>query len=201
MPPSFEAAIKENKSTTVHNRLIGSNGLPVDIRNKASQTGLMIACAEKNNSETVKVILDIHPDLEATDTRGFTALHYAVQCGSLENVKLLFEHNADINVPGTTLDINATTNKNETPLFLAAKLNYPDIVEYLTETKALFKKSETDSSGKDVAALDVAAFDVAALEVAIAKDFEEIAVCLITHLNRTNKSNEEELTFPKGTFF
>ena len=45
MPSAFETAIRKNKAEEVHNFLIGGRPLPMDIPNKASQTGLMVACA------------------------------------------------------------------------------------------------------------------------------------------------------------
>ena len=42
MPKSFEEAVIKNQTEAVHNFLIGGYPLPVDIRNKASETALMI---------------------------------------------------------------------------------------------------------------------------------------------------------------
>ncbi len=183
MPAAIETAIIENDSQTVHSVLTGCRPLPVDVPNEASQTGLMIACASNKSCETVKVILDQNPNISAEDLQGWTALHYAAQCGSWECVKLLITNKAEI---------NATTDKNETALFLATKHNHPDIVEFLAanncqlQTKALYKKPvkyywKTEKE------------ELTALEVAVQHNFAEIAKCLLFHLTRSKTLDEEQL--------
>jgi ankyrin repeat protein len=183
MPTIFETIIKENNNEQVYNYLIGNRSLPVDIRNKASQTGLMIACACKAE-ETAEEIIDKNPDLNARDTLGWTALHHAAHSGSWECVKLLIESKAEI---------DATTDKNETALFLATKHNHPDIVELLAEnnchlqTKALFKKPvrySFESQNEKYCT---------ALEVAVQHNFSEIAKCHLFHLNKTKELNKNEV--------
>jgi ankyrin repeat protein len=179
MPSAFETAVSENKDELVYNYLIGDWPLPVDIRNKASQTGLMIACAFKA-VETAEEIIEKNPDLNARDTLGWTALHHAAKRGSWECVKLLIKNKAEI---------DATTDKNETAIFLASKYNHPDIVEFLTENnchlqaKALYKKPvkawETEKEE-----------DFTALEVAVQNNFAEIAKCLLVHLTSTKELKE-----------
>ena len=164
MPTIFETIIKENNNEQVYNYLIGNRSLPVDIRNKASQTGLMIACAFKAE-ETAEEIIEKNPDLNARDTLGWTALHHAAQSGTLECVKLLIENKADI---------DATTNTNETALFLATKHNHPDIVEFLAEKNCHLQ----------------AKVKFTALEVAVQNDFAEIAKCLLVHLTSTKELKE-----------
>ena len=184
MPTPFETAVKKNNQHLVHDLLTGARPLPIDIRNEASQTGLMISCAH-NGVETVKEILAKYQELENhiiddTDTLGWTALHHAAKSGSLECIKLLLENKAEIDV---------TTDKNETPLFLATKHNHPDIVEFLTEnncqlqTKALHKKPDRHLTGEEFTAL----------EFAVQHNFVEIAKCLLIHLIRTKAQNEKEL--------
>ena len=144
----------------------------------------MIACANNKSCETVKVILDQSPNLSAEDLQGWTALHYAAQCGSWECVKLLIANKAEI---------NATTDKNETALFLTTKHKHPDIVEFLAEnnchlqTKALYKKPKKNSWETQREE------DFTALEVAVQHNFAEIAKCLLFHLIRRNKLNEEQI--------
>jgi ankyrin repeat protein len=216
LPPAIEIAIKENDSQTVHSVLTGCRPLPVDVPNEASQTGLMIACANNKSCETVKVILDQNPNLSAEDLQGWTALHYAAESGSLECVKLLIEHNAEIDAQTdkkeTPLhfaaqnncyeivklliehkaEIKAKTDKNETALFLAAKHNHPDIVEFLAENnchlqaKALYKKPVKYS-------WILQKEEFTALEVAVQHNFVEITKCLLFHLIRTKELREKEL--------
>jgi hypothetical protein len=180
MPTAFETAVSENKDELVYNYLIGDWPLPVDIRNKASQTGLMIACAFKA-VETAEEIIEKNPDLNARDTLGWTALHHAAQSGSLECVKLLIKNKAEI---------DATTDKNETAVFLATKQNHPDIVDFLAEnncqlqTKALYKEAVKYSF------TPIKEKYLTSLEVAVQNNFAEIAKCLLVHLTSTKELKE-----------
>jgi ankyrin repeat protein len=168
MPTSFETAVSENKYELVYNYLIGDWPLPVDIRNKASQTGLMIACAFKA-VETAEEIIEKSPDLNARDTLGWTALHHAAQSGSWECIKLLIENKAEI---------DATTDTNETALFFAIKENYPDIVEFLIENNGLPQARRAVQHSKEE--------ELFVLELAVRNNFVEITKCLLFQLTRTN---------------
>jgi hypothetical protein len=180
MPSAFETAITENKYELVYNYLIGDWPLPVDIRNKASQTALMIACAFKA-VETAEEIIEKNPDLNARDTLGWTALHHAAQSGTLECVKLFIESKAEI---------DATTDKKETAVFLATTQNHPDIVDFLAEnncqlqTKALYKEAVKYSF------TPIKEKYLTSLEIAVQNNFAEIAKCLLVHLTSTKELKE-----------
>ncbi len=143
----------------------------------------MIACSSNKSGETIKVILDQSPSISAEDLQGWTALHYAAQCGSWECVKLLIERKAEI---------NAKTDKNETALFLATRHNHPDIVEFLAENNchlqatALYKKPEKYS-------WILQKKEFTALEVAVQHNFVEITKCLLIHLTSAKELNKKEL--------
>jgi ankyrin repeat protein len=95
MPKIFEEAIHENEAEKVHNFLIGGRPIPVDIPNKASQTGLMIAC-DKGSIDVVEEFLENEnekPNLDSVDALGWTALHHASDNGNLSVVELLNEKN------------------------------------------------------------------------------------------------------------
>jgi hypothetical protein len=197
MTPDFEEAIIRNKDTYILQQVRSDRPFPVNARNKNLQTGLMLAC-KHNSIKVVKVFLRKSTTVEnedpsfcnvnLVDASKWSALHYAADSGSLECVKLLIEHRADI---------DATTEKNETALFLATKHNHPDIVEFLAENnchlqaKALYKKPvklwifkvwETEKEE-----------EFTSLEVAVQHYFVEIAKCLLFHLIRRNKLNEEQI--------
>jgi ankyrin repeat protein len=187
MPTPFETAARKNNKNLVHDLISGARPLPIDIRNEASQTGLMISCAY-NSVDTVQAILVKYQELQdytidGTDTLGWTALHHAAKSGSLKCVKLLFEHKAEI---------DATTDKNETALFLATKHNHLDIVEFLAEkncqlhTKALYKKPVKAWQTEEEEYFT-------ALENAVQQNFVEIAKCLLFHLIRRTQLNKEQL--------
>jgi ankyrin repeat protein len=194
MTEFFEEAIKNNNHDYIEKGLNHQwQPVPANSANAALQTGLMIACQHKS-LETVKVFLQKSTaaknddpsfcNVNLADASGWTALHYAAQSGSLKCVKLLTEYKAKI---------DATTVKNETPLFLATKHNHPDIVEFLAENnchlqaKALYKKPEKYFLRTQEEE------EFTALEVAVQHNFVETAKFLLFHLNRIKGLNEKEL--------
>jgi ankyrin repeat protein len=108
--------LKNNKAEDCHKALNGNRPLPLDIRNKASQNALMIACAHGSQDvvEMLFTTAGTH-DLEAVDAQGWTALHYASYNGHQEILHILCENRANP---------SATTNNNETGLHLAAQVKY-----------------------------------------------------------------------------
>jgi ankyrin repeat protein len=192
MTQDFEEAIIQNKETYILQQLGSDRPFPVNARNKNLQSGLMLAC-QHNSIKVVKMFLEQSTTVESddpsfcnvnlVDASKWTALHYAAKQGSLESTKLLVKHKAEI---------NATTDKNETALFLATKHNHPDIVEFLAENnchlqaKALYKKPVKYSwiLHKE---------EFTALEVAVQHNFVEITKCLLFHLIRTKELKEKEL--------
>ena len=126
MPEFFEKALVENLPEHVHNFLIGCLPVPINIRNKASETALMIACANKSY-DTVEELLDNaneKPDFEATDAQGWTALHHAAKSGCTKSVEKLL---------GLKVLINSTTNQRETALMIASAHKSFGIVELLLD--------------------------------------------------------------------
>jgi ankyrin repeat protein len=194
MTQDFEKAIIQNKETYILQQLGSDRPFPVNARDKNLQSGLMLAC-KHNSIKVVKMFLEQSTTVESddpsfcnvnlADASGWTALHYATKQGSLECVKLLIEHNAEI---------DTATDKNEAAIFLATKHNHPDIVEFLTENnchlqaKALYKKKPEKYSWETQKEEDFTA-----LEVAVQHNFVETAKCLLFHLIRRNKLNEEQL--------
>jgi ankyrin repeat protein len=193
MTPDFEEAIIRNKDTYTLQQIRSDRPFPVNARNKNLQSGLMLAC-KHNSIKAVKVFLRKTTTVEnedpsfcnvnLVDASKWTALHYTVESGSLECVKLLIEHKAEI---------DATTDKHETALFLASKYNHPDIVEFLAEnnchlqTKALLKKPQIYSWKTEKEK------EFTAMEVAVQHNFAEIAKCLLIHLTRRKKLDKEPL--------
>jgi ankyrin repeat protein len=193
MPEHLENAIMENDYHYVEQRLNQFEPVPANSVNEALKSGLMIAC-QHQSIETVKVFLKKSKPVQSedpsfcnvnlVDAACWTAVHYAAQSGSFECVKLLIENQAEI---------DATTDKNETALFLASKQNHLDIVEFLAEnncqlqTKALCKKTERYSSDTTTDK------ELTALEFAVKKNFVEIAKSLLLHLTRTKVLNKKEL--------
>jgi ankyrin repeat protein len=187
MTEFFEEAIKNNNHDYIEKGLNHQwQPVPANSANTALQTGLMIACQYKS-LETVKVFLKKSTTVKNDDpsycnvnlvnASSWAAVHYATQSGSFECVKLLIEHKAEI---------DATTDKNETALFLATKQNHPDIVEFLAEkncqlqTEALYKKYSKEKK-------------ITALEFAVQHNFVEVAKCLLFHLTKKKELKEKQL--------
>ncbi len=189
MPEHLENAIVNNDYHYVEQRLNQFDPVPANCVNEALQTGLMIAGKHKS-FDTVNVFLKKSTPVEnddpsfcnvnLADASGWTALHYAAQSGSLDCVKLLIKNKADI---------DATTDKNETALFLATQHNHPDIVEFLAEnncqlqTKAFYKNPENYLKEEKITSL----------EFAVLKNFVEISKSLLFQLAKTKERNEFNL--------
>ncbi|XP_038049998.1 ankyrin repeat domain-containing protein 39-like isoform X2 [Patiria miniata] len=92
------------------------------------------------NGETQKVrkFLDNGGDPNATDSSGYTALHYASRNGQLEIVRILLQHRANPNC--------ATRSGGVTPLHRAAYSGHLDVVKLLLDRKA--SPSLRDQDGK-----------------------------------------------------
>jgi hypothetical protein len=61
MPTLFENYIIGNEAEEVHNLLVGKRPLPIEIRNKASQSGLMVA-ASQNALDVLQELLENEAD-------------------------------------------------------------------------------------------------------------------------------------------
>jgi ankyrin repeat protein len=127
MPELFEMDLKSNAAEECQKALTSNRPLPLDIRNKASQNALMIACAN-GAREVIEMLFAMSGthDLEAVDAEGWTALHHASKQGSKEIIDILFEKGANP---------SATTNSNETGLHLAAQERHKGVVVFLLEKK------------------------------------------------------------------
>jgi hypothetical protein len=61
MPTLFEDYIIGNDAEEVHNLIVGKRPLPIEIRNKASQSGLMVA-ASQNALHVLQELLENNAD-------------------------------------------------------------------------------------------------------------------------------------------
>ena len=94
MPSHLESAIKEKDVQKVHGLLTGEGPIAVNILNKQSETGVIIAC--KHNALNVLTLLaqKSKVELNARDSKGFCALHHAAQLNHSECVEELLRHNS-----------------------------------------------------------------------------------------------------------
>jgi len=143
--------------------LIASGKVPVDFRNKFSQTPLYYA-ADADSVEFANFLIEHGADVNAKDNYGYTPLHLAAIYNRPKIAKLLIEHGAKVNEKdnygntplhycGTTFgtapvakvllengaDPTVKNNRGKTPLQLANEVkNYPVarlITKYLEKRK------------------------------------------------------------------
>lgn len=94
------------------------------------------------------------------DVRGFTALHHAVEAGSLQTVKILL----DCRLPSTLERVDLSNN---TPLHIACMHNRPDILSFLLDQGA----NVTAKNKRNMTCLDVA----------VEWEASEVAMTLMRH--------------------
>jgi len=81
----------------------------------------MLVAIERGNTELLAKLTEAGAVQTAKDAFGSNAIHYAVRRGDAALVKVLLQ----------TLDVKATNELGETPLFLAARRNQTGVVEQL----------------------------------------------------------------------
>jgi ankyrin repeat protein len=115
----------------------------------------VVAAVKHGDLAAVRMLLRQHPDVNAAEPDGTTALHWAAQRNDLDTVDLLIAAGADVNVAnryGVTplsvactngnaaivakllqarADPNAATPEGETPLMTAARTGQPETVKEL----------------------------------------------------------------------
>jgi hypothetical protein len=98
-----------------------------------------IIIATKNcNIDAIVALLEVGANVNLTDEKGNTALHFAVKRGRVDIVKLLLSYNSTI----------SKNKQEETPLHLAVKRNHRDIVEILLLTNP--NLNVTNRMGEDI---------------------------------------------------
>lgn len=103
-----------------------ASGLTVDQRDDEDYTPLMYA-AEEGNSDAVAFLLNQGADIDAINLYGWTSLMAATVRGHVDTVKLLLGRGANPKIEAGTL----TPNPGDTPLKIAKRKGYSDIVDLL----------------------------------------------------------------------
>ena len=83
---------------------------------------LFAAVVEGDVEKVVALVNTLGFDVNLRNQGGMTALHYAADRGNLVLVKLLVEHNADVNI---------RDNEDQSPLAIAEICDHQDIVSFL----------------------------------------------------------------------
>jgi ankyrin repeat protein len=123
MPAKFEEEIKKDNQSFIRSQLESGRPVPVDIRNKASQSGLMLACQAKS-FKTVQVFLKNKADVNAVDASGWTALHYASQSCCIKSLKLVIAQCANV---------NAETNDHQLAIHIVLKERNLECFKFLID--------------------------------------------------------------------
>ena len=110
----------------------------LDIRDSEGRTPLM-SSIQSSRADTARILLEVLDNVEAFDTGGKTAVHYAAITGITEIVRLLIvEHEANI---------NKTTKLGWTPLHCAAHSWHPRVIELLVTSGANCKAVTSKEDG------------------------------------------------------
>ena len=101
--------------------------LPIQAQVNKDLNAALFTAVEQGNFKEVKNLIAQGADVNATDKKVLTPLHYAVLSGNLKMSKLLIKDGADV---------NAHSNESETPLYLAVIHNNEKMVKLLTSSGA-----------------------------------------------------------------
>ncbi|MFC0991584.1 ankyrin repeat domain-containing protein [Pasteurella multocida] len=171
--------------------LVKSNKLPeakgfyqtgVDINLRDPESGLtpLITAVRSRNKDMIKFLLGFaHLDIDKHDEHKyyFSAIHHATQLKNLPIIKLLAEHNADIDLGSNG------KNSGNTPLMISAWSGFNEGVDFYIENGAC--ANQQDSNG------------YTALMKACIKNNEEIIKKLvpITDINIRSKENKKAIDY------
>lgn len=106
-----------------------------------ASTDKLIENVKNKKLKAVEALLNSGEDVNGTNAQGNTALHYAVATNNADMVKLLLQHNADMNAQNT---------KGWSPLSIAEKKNVGNIYDIL-EAKQAKNKAEVKAAEEKAA--------------------------------------------------
>jgi ankyrin repeat protein len=99
-------------------QLLLERGADPEIMPLEFQDPPLLAAASRSHTETVKLLLDVGANVNAQQSGGWSALHYALLHKSKETVALILDHSPDV---------NAATMAHLRPLHLAAMAGFTDV--------------------------------------------------------------------------
>lgn len=92
------------------------------------------AAYDGNNEDLIKSLE--HADINETDSRNKTPLHWAIEGGHIDTVKLLIENGANIEANKSNYDVLQFT-----PLYTASKMGRNDLISLLLESGASLEQT------------------------------------------------------------
>ncbi|XP_055543762.1 uncharacterized protein LOC129729275 [Wyeomyia smithii] len=109
-------AAEQGKVETIKKLL--TTGANVDATTKNGDTPLIVAVKSRcSDALLIDALLEQTNNIDAANSEGWTALHYAADQGKVETIKKLLT---------TGANVDATTKNGDTPLIVAAKALYSD---------------------------------------------------------------------------
>jgi cytohesin len=109
----------------------------VDIRNNDGQTPLMISAGKNKSTDIIKYLIKKGSLMNSRDNHGNTALHFATMERRLDNIKVLGECGASLNIK----------NKDgKQPIDIAQDKDYTELVPFLLRALSSKKNSRTSIS-------------------------------------------------------
>ncbi|MBV8473165.1 MAG: ankyrin repeat domain-containing protein [Hyphomicrobiales bacterium] len=116
----YFAAAREGRADLIQGMI--KDGVPIDMRDSQGYTALIIA-AYDGQRPVVDLLLSMHADPCAADTKGNTALMGTAFKNELEIAKLLVTH----------CDVNARNANGQTAAMMAALVGHTDFIKMLAE--------------------------------------------------------------------
>ena len=134
-----------NKGNTTPAISIVQHGFPIDDPIIDCQINTLMHVAAKCNKEQIQKILELNPNVNARDSVGRTALHFACRAGNIDTFQVLTEID--------DVDVDAVTNSGVTSLMMAIESgNISLVAECLNANLNPFIKDALDRTAMDYAA-------------------------------------------------
>lgn len=124
--------------------LLIAKGASVNVRDGKGQTPLIIAAKSRKTAKIRRLLSESQVEVNAKDYRGWTALAHAASRGDLDGAIELLNAGA--------LPDGLGSDNNNTPLILAAKLGYDQIVDRLVHYNANLEKRDSKGNTALIAA-------------------------------------------------
>ncbi|WP_424411558.1 ankyrin repeat domain-containing protein [Pasteurella sp. PK-2025] len=174
----FCSLVKSNKLPEA--KVFYQTGVDINLRDPESGLTPLIAAVRNRNKDMIKFLLrSAHLDIDKYDEHKyhFSAIHHATQLKNLPIIKLLAEHNADIDLG------SSGKNAGNTPLMISAWSGFNEGIDFYIENGAC--ANQQDSNG------------YTALMKACIKNNEEIIKKLvpITDINIRSKENKKAIDY------